>query len=122
MVQPFNIAAGAPPSAPPKAGIALTVDPKIIAVAEVLEKIRQTQPFLFNELSTVLHALLDPEFQHIVRVPPDRLQTSQGRAQVAQDVIGAVDNCVEIVRRKKAAGLPAASSRPHPSPPGNIWS
>src|SRR5258708_13503717 len=119
MMQPFNIAAGAPPSLPPKATVPVTVDPKQIAVAEVIEKIRQTQPFLYSELSNALHDLLDPEFQHIIRVPPDKLQTSQGRAQVAQDVIGAIDNCAEIVRRKKASGLPTAPSRPLPPPNAN---
>jgi len=117
MSQPFDIAAGAPPSASPKPGTPITVDPKVIAVAEVIEKIRATQPFLYTELSAALHGLLDQEFQHIVRVPRDKLETSQGRAQVAQDVLGALDNCAEIVRRKKTAGLPAAGPRlVNPSP------
>lgn len=121
MSQPFDIAAGAPPSMPPKSSQPVTVDPKLIALGEAFEKVRVTQPFLYSEMARALHELLDQEFQHIIRVPRDKLETSQGRAQVAQDVIGALDNCAEIVRRKKAAGLPVAQQRAS-DPPRQSWS
>lgn len=94
-----NISATAPPSR--SKNVRFTTDPKAVAVAEAFDAIRKMQPILYAKIESALHDLLDPEMQHIKRVPPDKLQVSQGRVQIADDILGALDNCTEITSQAK---------------------
>lgn len=70
-----------------------------------LEGVRVTYPEVWEMLSRGLREMLEPEMLHIVRVPLDRLQISQGRAQVAQDILRIVEHCgvlAEQIRKEQA--------------------
>lgn len=101
----------APP--PAKLDVQLPVDRESIALADVLDRIRKTQPALFSQLLVAFHAKLDPEARHIVRCPPAVLPTSQGRVQVAEDVLMVLDNCAAIAARQQRS-TPAAPPRGNP--------
>lgn len=113
MNAPVNIAALAPPSTPARPVPAVTREQ--LAFAEALERIQSVQPVLFGALRGALHAMLDPELRHLVRVPTKVLKTSQGRAQIADDVTSILDNCAEIVRRARASQHTPSSTAAPPS-------
>jgi hypothetical protein len=94
-----DLGALAPP--PRRAAPKLSVDPDVIALAVVLDVLRKTQPATFTQLSEALHGLLDKEGKLLVRVPHNLLPTSQGRAQIADDVLGALDNCALLAERAR---------------------
>ncbi len=95
--------AGAPaPTSAKKTSPQLPVSKEAIAFAEALDGIRKTQPALFARLQESAHAFFEPESRHLVRVPPDKIFISQGRAQLAEDILVAIDNCTEIADKAKA--------------------
>lgn len=110
------MAAVMPLAAPPpaKTDVQLPFDPQSIALADALDRLRKTQPALFSQLLVAFHAKLDPEFRHIVRAPPHVLPTSQGRVQVAEDILAVLDNCAAIVLRTQQRSTPAAPPRGTP--------
>lgn len=79
----------------------LPVDPLGIALGEVFDRIQKTQPVLFAQLVATLHAKLDPELRTIIRIRPDLILVSQGRAQVADEILGSLDTCDAIARHQR---------------------
>lgn len=96
---PFNIAASAP--APAASGRKLPVDPALIALADAFDRIQKTQPALFAQLAGMLHAKLDAELRHVLRAPGTVIQVSQGRAQIADEILEVLDNCDAIARQQR---------------------
>lgn len=100
------------PLAPPPPGMAAQraapdrvsgVHTSAYEFAEALERLRRTTPILFAQIATSLHQMLDQEKSVIVRIRPDLLQVSQGRLQVATEVLDVVDNCTLIAEKSAQA-------------------
>lgn len=100
----------APPPARTNAPVP-AVDVQSVVLADVLHRLQKTQPGLFASLVVALHQKLDPELQHIKRVPRDLLPTAQGRVQVADEILVVVDNCAAIVASAQAKSSQSAPPR-----------
>lgn len=103
----FTLSAPPPAANVPRHSVAVVqTSPQQIAVATAIDAIRKREPALYQVLHTALHGLLDPESTHIVRVPKEFLEISQGRVQVAHDILSLLDHCSEIVQRQQRGASP----------------
>lgn len=92
---------GAAPPPRSVVNVQFPADPKLVALAEAFDKLAKSEPALFQGLMVALHDVLDPEIKHIVRVPPDKILISQGRVQVADDILKSLDYSDAIARRAR---------------------
>jgi hypothetical protein len=94
----------------------LAIDAHGVVLADVLDRIRKTQPALFSQLVVAFHQKLDRETDVFKRTNPERLPTAQGRVQVADEILTVVDNCAGIVieAQRKAALSQAPPKRGTP--------
>jgi hypothetical protein len=81
-----------------------------VALAAAFNQVRDHNPHAWGVLAEALHEFLDPEAAAFERAPPAILQTSQGRVQVANEILGLLDNATEVVERwKTQQGKPPMS-------------
>jgi hypothetical protein len=86
--------------------MALTVFNSQKTLIRALEGIRVTYPEVWEMLTQGCREMLEPEAKAVIRAAPDRLQVAQGRAQIAEDILGLLHNCAflaEEMRKQQAA-------------------
>lgn len=67
-----------------------------VALVKAFEGIKTAHPAAWGMLQRGLVELLGPEVRHIIRVPTALLEVSQGRAQIAEDILTIMDECSEL--------------------------
>jgi hypothetical protein len=66
---------------------------KTVPLTMVLAKLKATNPVLFSEFQTALDAFAMPEVRSLLAAPPSHVQLAQGRAQIADELVGIATNC-----------------------------
>ncbi len=66
---------------------------KTVPLTMALAKFKATNPVLFSEFQTALDAFAMPEVRAMLAAPPTLVQLAQGRAQVADELVGLATNC-----------------------------
>jgi hypothetical protein len=90
-----------------------------IPLIRILAALKTREPAYWGMFESAMHTLLDPELAHVVRVPTKLLKTAQGRAQISDDILKIMRDCIDLaveLQRQEAARAaatpPAAPAQP----------
>lgn len=84
-----------------------------ITLIKALEGVKTTYPAVWEMLSQGLREMLEPEARFVVRAP-SRLKVFQGRAQIADDILGLLHNCSDLAERIRQQSPAPDPTKPAP--------
>jgi hypothetical protein len=86
-------------------------------LVKALERVKKAHPELWKQMVVEMRNKLGAEAAILVRAPVAVLQVSQGRAQVAEEVLALFERCSELneeVERLEGAPAPSGTQSPPP--------
>ena len=93
--------------------MALVVQKDRVTLITALEGIKVTYPEVWGMLEQGIKEMLEPEMVNLVRAPPQVLQVAQGRAQIAQDILGTLHHCSDLAEKlRQASPTPLPGDEP----------